>query len=505
METRQISRVVRNLDAGELVKRSVLRTPSKGPIFALVEKNRGHKLLVLGDARDQFDGGIIHGDSIGLPGKNVVISEWTAGTVALLCECQPHLLPSLPPRVGPSFGFGDITGSAVYGHIDAMCATDPDATVCPMFAQQSPRELSRTKTTVEQLMLRTQLAVMERGWNRPWSCDADHNMTTEHIDTYWAGGFRNGMYTVDPREFVQSEASRAPGVEALTHFNDLPWDELGMRSDEFLAEFGDKTFQCPDDVKITISRDEAMRAAVLYAAAVVHCHRMYQHLCTKGSAENFVLEFSVDESDADTTPAQHYIVAALCDRLGIPLFSLAPRFPGSFEKGIDYRGNLRTLAAAARQHIAIARKFGGYKLSVHSGSDKFSTYEMFAEICDGQVHVKTAGTSILEELRMLARYEPAIFREALDRSTEHFEEARKTYVIAGTTAEIVGHQGVEDQGLEGLLFASRSTRQCLHVNFGEIMDLWGEQMRSLRWNHRAEFDLNMAAWLARHVQPFVRA
>lgn len=505
METRQVSQIVRSLDAGAFIERSLLQSPESGPVFALVEKNKGHRLLVIGDTEGVFAGEVFTGASVAAGESPVVIAEWNEETVASLSSYHPHLKPSLPPRKGPSFGFGDRTGSAVYGHIDAMNAVDPGGTVCPMFAQQSPRELGRTKTSVSTLMLRTQLAVMERGWRRPWSCDADHNMTTGDIDAYWEGGFRSGMYTVDPRAHVQSEFSRASATEVQEHFSALPWESLGLTPDEFLSEFADKSFTCPGDVMISISREEAVRAAVLYGKAVVHCNLMYQHLLSKGSDESFVLEFSVDESDADTSPAQHYIVAALCERLGVPLFSLAPRFPGSFEKGIDYRGDLQELRVAASEHIAIARKFGDYKLSVHSGSDKFSTYRMFAEVCDGQVHVKTAGTSILEELRMLARYEPEIFREALDRSTEHFEEARQTYVIAGTTAEIVSHDDVEDQGLEGLLFASRSTRQCLHVNFGEIMDLWGEQLRNLRWNNRAEFDLNMAAWLARHVQPFVRS
>ena len=89
-------------------------------------------------------------------------------------------------------------------------------------------------------------------------------------------------------------------------------------------------------------------------------------------------------------------------RLGVKFVSLAPRFVGRFEKGVDYIGDLALFEAELAQHAAVQKHFGNYKISIHSGSDKFSIYPLFAKYTEGKVHLKTAGTSYLEALRVMA-------------------------------------------------------------------------------------------------------
>ena len=110
----------------------------------------------------------------------------------------------------------------------------------------------------------------------------------------------------------------------------------------------------------------------------------------------------MDETEEPTSPAEHVYIASELRRLGVKWVSFAPRFVGRFEKGVDYIGDVQAFKDNLAIHAAIARQFGPYKLSLHSGSDKFSIYSIFMEETRGLAHLKTAGTSYLEALRTIA-------------------------------------------------------------------------------------------------------
>src|SRR5580700_7236301 len=117
----------------------------------------------------------------------------------------------------------------------------------------------------------------------------------------------------------------------------------------------------------------------------------------------FEIELSVDETPEPTTLAEHFIIADQCVKSGIKIVSLAPRFIGEFEKGVDYKGDVAAFERSLADHTAIARLLGPYKMSLHSGSDKLSIYPSLARATGGLFHVKTAGTSYLEAVRVVAR------------------------------------------------------------------------------------------------------
>jgi hypothetical protein len=113
---------------------------------------------------------------------------------------------------------------------------------------------------------------------------------------------------------------------------------------------------------------------------------MYQHLIKYAGARPVELEFSVDETDNPTSHAEHAYIANELKRLGVEWVSLAPRFVGRFEKGVDYIGDLAVFEEDVNGHAAIARTYGPYKISLHSGSDKFSIYKSAAQATQGLVH-----------------------------------------------------------------------------------------------------------------------
>ena len=138
-----------------------------------------------------------------------------------------------------------------------------------------------------------------------------------------------------------------------------------------------------------------------YGPSLAHAMAMYRRLMEKGI--DCEVEFAVDETDYPTTPAEHVVVVRELQRLGMDFVSFAPRFVGRFEKGVEYIGDIDELQRDFEIHAEIARALGPYKLSLHSGSDKYSTYPLIAEATKGVVHLKTAGTSWAEALRVIAQ------------------------------------------------------------------------------------------------------
>ena len=141
------------------------------------------------------------------------------------------------------------------------------------------------------------------------------------------------------------------------------------------------------------------------------------------------LEISIDETEIPTSPIQHYFVANELHRRGIKFSSLAPHFCGEFEKGIDYVGNLEQFEREFIFHALIAKHFN-YKISIHSGSDKFSVYPIISRYTNGKLHIKTSGTSWLEAMRIVATANPMLYRNIHKYALNVFEDASKNYRVS---------------------------------------------------------------------------
>jgi hypothetical protein len=186
----------------------------------------------------------------------------------------------------------------------------------------------------------------------------------------------------------------------------------------------------------------------------------------------FEIEVSVDESDSPTSPLEHLFYGMELMRRKVPnVVSLAPRFVGEFEKGIDYKGDVGKFAAQLRSHAAIARFCGPYKLSIHSGSDKFSVYPIIGRICGDLLHVKTAGTSYLEALRVVARVNPALFGEIARFCRERFETDRASYHLSASAAQVAAIPPFTSPRDEAVYLDHIPGRQLLHVTFGSVLTL----------------------------------
>jgi tagaturonate epimerase len=237
---------------------------------------------------------------------------------------------------------------------------------------------------------------------------------------------------------------------------------------------------------------------------------MYRHLADnlpKSSQplgrSGFELEVSVDETETPTSPEEHFYVASELKRLGVKWVSLAPRYVGRFEKGVDYIGDLDVFKAELAKHAAIAKAFGPYKLSIHSGSDKFSIYPIIAELTDGLVHLKTAGTSYLEALRTVAQVDTAFFREILTLARGRYETDRATYHVSAELAKVPPAEDIWDTALPGLL-DQFDARQVLHVTFGSVLDRFGDRLLSTLDAHEGVYAGMLEAHFEKHLSPFAK-
>lgn len=361
-----------------------------------------------------------------------------------------------------SFGFGDRLGLANPAHIRSVLKSD----FKPILAQQSIRELTRTNRTPAEVMDAAVWAVFQEGYDKGFGADADHLKTIEDIDLMVANGFR--MFTFDPGEFVINDADHIFESELDKLINNLDWEGLQSNIASVTDNYVGKNFILSDDLLINADLITIKRALVKYGNAIAHIKRLYDHLATKYPDYNSEVEISVDETESVTTPFEHFFFVKELNRLGVKFISLAPRFIGDFEKGIDYKGDLNLFKREYIKHLTITKYFSNYKISLHSGSDKFSVYKVIGSLKSSYTHIKTAGTSYIEALKIIAIKEPDLFREIFDYCSGLYDHEKKTYHVSADLNKLKPAKEYSNEELIQLFFDDNA-RQVLHVTYGRVL------------------------------------
>ncbi len=360
-----------------------------------------------------------------------------------------------------SFGFGDRLGLATPGHIAAVTGTP----YLPIFAQQSIRELHRTTRQPEEVMKAAVLAVERGNWTKPWGADADHLQTREDVLRMAQAGFT--FFTIDPSAHVNNNADSMPEETLSDTYQQLVADNKLTDSD-LVNRYRGQSFEMENGFTISFDNlNQLLRAIIKYDVALAHTKAMYQWITEACGPDQFEVEMSIDETETPTSPPEHLFVGLELKRMGVKVVSLAPRFVGDFEKGIDYKGAIFEFEKQYRQHIAIANYCGPYKLSIHSGSDKFSIYPIIGRLSGELLHVKTAGTSYLEALRVICRTDKALFREIIEFCRGRFEMDKRTYHVSAELTAVP--EQLEDSDLENQYLENEAGRQILHVTFGSVL------------------------------------
>jgi len=401
-----------------------------------------------------------------------------------------------------SIGCGDRLGLATPGHVRAVRR----GRMAPVFAQQSIRELARTQRAPEEVLDAASWGVFQAGWRAGFGADADHLKTPEDTDRCVAAGYT--FYTIDPGDHVDDLAERAEPSLVHEKVEGLPWADLETTPQDLRRAYLARPLEV-EGGRIAFDEEQLWRAAAKYGRAIVHTLTMYRHLSARMAGKPFEMEVSVDETESATTPEQHYFIASQLQRLGVRWISLAPRFIGRFEKGVDYIGDLTTFAADAQRQVAVARALGAYKLGLHSGSDKFSIYPILAEVAGQLVHLKTAGTSYLEALRVLAAEDPELFREIAGFALQRYAEDCRSYHVSADPSRLPPPDRLAGDQL-AVWLDSRDGRQVLHVTFGSVLTAKGPSgahlfrdrlLGALQVNEEAYYAA-LAAHFERHIAPF---
>jgi len=385
-------------------------------------------------------------------------------------------------------------GVATPGHINAVRGTG----IAPIFAQQSVRENERTGRTPQDVLNDALWAVFEKDWREPWGADADHLKEIADFPPFMEVGY--SFYTIDPNLHVDNDA-HADSLETLrAKAKNLPWDVL----EDTLDGVRHRYLRNPivlGSLKIEFSEDELYRAMGKYGRALAHIKTLSDYLVK--NVKEFDLEASVDETDTPTSIKEHYYIANELRRLEVPFVSLAPRFVGSFQKGVDYIGDVEEFDREMAQHAEVMHALGGYKMSIHTGSDKLSIYPSVAKRARNLVHVKTAGTSYLEALRVIATVDKPFFREILDYARQRYEIDRATYHLYGKVEKVPPADSLSDSELLPL-FSQFDARQVLHVTFGSVIDKYGKTLFETIGAHQAQYEEFLTAHFKRHLAPFIQ-
>jgi hypothetical protein len=467
--------------------------------FALVRQAIGHDQLAVAAPRDDpllagFDGE----QSDFANGQMLRVCPLTHANAAALRMALPYLQPR-PLGLVTSAGCGDRLGLATPGHVRAFhsVARQPGAQpVAAIFAQQSIREMARTNRTPDDVLDDATWGAFAAGWGGPVGADADHLKTVEDVDRCVAAGY--SFYTFDPGAYVDSAAGTATAPEIEHRLNALPWPALESSPADVRRLYSGRTVDLGDR-RMTLADDAVARGAVKYGAAVAHVAALYRHLAGQGIP--FEVEVSVDETETPTTHTEHIYITGELKRLGVRWVSLAPRYVGRFEKGVDYIGDLEALREDLAGHAAIARALGPYKLSLHSGSDKFSVYPLIVAAADRSVHLKTAGTSYLEALRVLAGREPRLFRDIAGLAYERYDTDRASYHVSAELSDWVDLSRLADADLPALL-ENAPVREILHVTFGSALARFGSELKSALAVHRDDYAAGLEHHFVRHLAPF---
>ncbi|RCK71588.1 MAG: putative D-tagaturonate epimerase [Ignavibacteriae bacterium] len=465
---------------------------NKKYLYILTEENRAFK-------NPEFKGTSVPKGVFGFNLKAMRI-EMNHDSAILIKQIFPFTNPVVIGKVD-SFGFGDRLGIANPAHIQALEGSH----MKPILAQQSIRELERTKRTADEVLDAAVWAVFQEGYTKGYGADADHLKTIDDIDRMANAGYT--MFTFDPSAYVINEAAKMNERELKEYSSNLESGEFTLN--EILSRYSNQSFRIDKDVTLHPSEHEILSAFVKYVGVIKHVITLYRYLKDKYKSLNSEVELSVDETDVPTSPFEHFFIANELNRQNVELVSLAPRFIGDFEKGIDYKGNIKEFVNEYKQHLSISKIYGGYKISIHSGSDKFSIYNAIGKIGSGIVHVKTAGTSYLEALRTIAAVEPELIKEILDFAREHYLQERNSYHVSADLNKVPAAQDCSNyQLLE--LFNDDNARQVFHVTFGKVLtaqDTNGRYIfrdrikKCLEENEELHYE-NLIKHFRRHLDPF---
>jgi len=377
----------------------------------------------------------------------------------------PYTAPRAFGTQVATIGLGDRLGIASPGHI----RTVRDRDIKPILAQQSIRELNLTGRDYKQVLDAACFAVFQEGYKGGFGADGDHLKVESDIQMSLDLGFT--MLTLDCSEKIDNTIEGLSVAEIEAKYGALPAETR----EHYERRYLEQSFRA-GEFTIRFDKLDVMKNALIYGEAIRFMIYIYDKYIRNAGRE-IDFEISIDETLTPTAPASHYLVANELYASGLNIYSMAPRFCGEFQKGIDYIGDIAQFERELQVHAAIADHFG-YKLSIHSGSDKFSVFPLIAKYTKGRFHLKTAGTNWLEAMRVVAGTNPALYRRMHAYALEHFHEALAYYHVKADIRKVKPLDQVADADLPSYM-DDDDARQLIHITYGILLQAKDGEGRSL--------------------------
>jgi hypothetical protein len=440
-------------------------------------------------AKDGDETVIITSGSVpGFKGADIGGGKFRCSLTHENAEVLRSLFPFTAPVRGlskpKSFGLGDRLGIATPGHIGFFEKND----VFPVFAQQSVRELNLTGRSYEEVLDAVTFAVFREGYRKGFGADGDHLKTVTDVEYALSLGFT--MITLDCSEHIR---------------NGITCDNAPPLAKQYGDKYLNKNFNIEEGISLAFNEADLRQCAGIYGDAVKFTAEINKMFFASGRYDAD-FEISIDETVSVTTPLQHFFVVRELLDMGVSFATIAPRFCGEFQKGIDYKGDIARFEKEVKVHAAIARHFG-YKLSIHSGSDKFSVFPCIARETRGNFHIKTAGTNWLEAMKTAARINPSLYREIHAYALTAFDDARKYYHVTADISKIPDLPAVRDDDLPEL-FENDDARQLIHITYGAILGrknsdgsfTFKDRLYRLWRDHEAEYRSALVKHIGKHLE-----
>lgn len=406
-----------------------------------------------------------------------------------------------------TFGVGDRFAHGANAQLQAfISAKELGVDICPTW-NKSNREHEIIGSEPQTTRDAADKAVANLGWSGEYLLDADH-INLDTVDRFVAPC---NFFTLDVADDI-GEAADPADVENFIN-----------KHPELIGSVTVEGIKAP----LKISRELVEQTANQFLRATQKAKAIYDYIvAAKGGSDNFVTEVSMDETDKPQVPAEMLIILAAIADQGIPIQTIAPKFTGRFNKGVDYVGDVAQFEQEFNDDLAIlshAVKVYGLpetlKLSVHSGSDKFSIYEPIKKAITrtgAGLHIKTAGTNWLEEVIGLAtaggnglELAKEIYAKALDKK-EALCEPYATVIdidhsqlpsaeeVNGWTSEQYVSALTHDQSNPNY---NANVRQLLHVGFKIAAQMGDRYLDALKANEEVISECVTHNLLERHIKP----
>jgi len=463
--------------------------------FFLVKDDYSKYLIVIGDTHGickDFEGDNL--EEIKIDKYELIVKRCYLDhrNLNLLRGIFPHLNPSFC-GLKSSFGTGDRLGIATPAHLQAFQGKD----IFPILAQQSVREMARTERNWQKVLDDTIWGCFETGYIGPFGADADHVKEIKELKEAADCGYT--MFTLDPSDFIRNDIKKLDKQELDQLHNQIP------NSKEIEGLYLSKSYKIKGQ-ELIFDEKSLKEITLIYSEAINHILRCYKFL--KNYKKNdFDLEISVDETPTITSPLAHLFIVLELQRRGVDFQNLALHFLGDWQKGIEYIGDVKEFAKEFSLHAAITKEIGGYKLSLHTGSDKFSVYPIFSQETDGHYHIKTAGTSWLEEVKVVAMKDPVLYRKIHRFALKNFEKDRASYNLTTDLSRIPDINTIADDELVNL-FKQNDSRQLIHITYGSILKAKGnkgkyifkDRIHKILFEHEEEHYRELSNHIRKHLE-----